>query len=284
VDITDEKGNRISRKGNKYYINGKPMKAFGNAKTNVTSLFPIKLKEINFQKQLDPHFLLLETGGSVAKKFSKLLGMEEQELILKQIKLDISETNNEIKRLEKNNEKHKETLNELKNVPALVKQAKELKLLDKTVSDYEKSAHLLDELVVAFSNIENKKWKYRNIGKYNDKFSIIYNKHLESLSGEKNVQELKEMLDYLSKVTEKKKKLNKKELMFCLNKVKGLEKTNVEIFETEKTIETLNRQTNMLIELKKKKENIYRNIKIAKKDVHNAFKELGYCPLCERKI
>ena len=79
-------------------------------------------KEINWQKQNDVHYLLFNTGGSAGKLLNNATGMSDQEIIIDDIKKNISNAKSEIKRHKKNNEEHLKTtkrLKEMKKIKAL---------------------------------------------------------------------------------------------------------------------------------------------------------------------
>jgi len=128
VQIKDESGNCIKRTKRNYYMNNNQMKAFGtDIPEPVVELFPFK--DINWQKQLEQHFLILQTGGGAAKILNNSTGMQDQETLIKEVKTKISKHKSNVKRLIKNNQEYKETVDELKYVNLFLEKAKKIKIL-----------------------------------------------------------------------------------------------------------------------------------------------------------
>lgn len=180
IEIKDEKGNSIRRTNKKYYINGELLKAIGSdIPEPIKELFP--LTKVNWQRQLDPHFLVLDTGGTAAKILNASSGLEEQEMLMKDIKSKMSEHKGNIKRLIKNNQEAQETAIALRSVNRLLMKAKFIKNLENDSIILEKQMIELIKLVTSLSTNDFDESLYQSIEDRKNELNSI-----ESMQDESN--------------------------------------------------------------------------------------------------
>lgn len=142
IELKDAFGNSIVRTNKKYVLNGEVLKAF---KTEVpepiTRLLP--MKPINWFRQLDSHFLILETGGNAAKVLQKSIGMREQEQITKIVKSRLHDQKSTIK----------VTVRSIENYEDQIKKLSPVKALKKRSAGIVKRQEAIDELIDEFNDL-----------------------------------------------------------------------------------------------------------------------------------
>jgi DNA repair protein SbcC/Rad50 len=173
ITIEDDEKGKITRKNRAYTINDNPnqLSAFRQERPKaITDI--INVNYTNFQFQIDPHFLILETGGNAAKILNSISGLEDQTLIIDEIKKRIESSKRNIRELHADLEINNKKIKDLGYVPELFKKALSLKQdqlnleelknnlndLEKIINNLEKlikevdSFQYLDKLKVCFEN------------------------------------------------------------------------------------------------------------------------------------
>ena len=172
VILEDDRGNLIERESKIYKVNGSPLKAYGSlVPEQVTELFP--MKDINFQFQLDPYFLILETGGRAAEILNKATGFNDQELILTEIKKRSSESRKLLKTLIKQKEKTGVEIEKLKSVPHLLMKAKAIISLESESKKIDEQIGILEQSGIDLNNAEEELAKYTNLDLYKKEIKKI---------------------------------------------------------------------------------------------------------------
>lgn len=155
IELEDNQGNIIKRKKKKYYLNGVLYKAFNNEVPQpIKEILP--LKAINWHKQLDSHFLILNTPGAAAKSLGVSTGLEEQETIIKEIKERLSDNKSEIKRLHANHLEAKDKIKELRPVVSCLLQARSIKEKQSKLEEQEEEISFITDLVNNLEKLERK--------------------------------------------------------------------------------------------------------------------------------
>jgi hypothetical protein len=281
IQIKDDQGNVIKRTQKKYYLNGQVLKAFGSEVPEaIKEVIPIR--EINFQKQLDPHFLIMQTGGNAAKILNITTGMEDQETLLRQVKLEISEHNNNIKSIIKENQNHRELINTYKNINRFLMKVKAIDQLqnksleiDSTIKELEnllikiKDCQISSEIILS---IENKSKELKQIEIYKDNY----------IETEKTIIKLEDLCNQLEEVSF----FNKKETICnkALESINSLSSKLIEVKELENTINLLVNITKSIIDAQYDINKYTLELKKAQKEFDEKLIELGECPLCGSKI
>lgn len=162
ITLHDDKGNTIDRKNRTYTINKKTqLTAFKQDKPEAISEI-IRVNRTNFQFQIDPHFMILETGGNAAKDLNAISGMEDQMFLLAETKIRISSIRNLYEECTKKKEHINANIAKLKDAPALLKKL-EIVILDQSIlAETEDSISILSEYLKTIKiNYEQfKSYKY----------------------------------------------------------------------------------------------------------------------------
>lgn len=281
IQIKDDQGNIIIRKQNKYYLNGKILKAFGSdVPETIKEVLPIR--EINFQKQLDPHFLIMQTGGNAAKILNVTTGMEDQEALMKQIKSEILEHNTNIKALVKNTQEHRETINRLKNVNRFLMKAKAINQIKKDSMETEIVINTLKNLLNKIENCQISPKVILSIDNKLEKIKRIEVDKNDYIELEKKINKLRFICDQLIDI----KLLSSKDTI-CNNSIKSIDSINLQLNEAKETENAINLLTNItgrIIELQIEIEDYDSQISKLYDSFNKKLIELGECPLCGSKI
>jgi exonuclease SbcC len=281
IELEDSLGNVISRSKNVYTLNGSEYKAVGTGVPEPIRKI-IGFKEINWQNQLEAHFMLFKTGNAAAETLNKTTGMEEQELILKEIKNRISECKSNVKRHKKNNEDLLQTIERLKNVPNYLESIKEI-IKEKRSLEKTKDALVdLDHILIEHYKIVVAKKLYEMSEKHIIRMNEINKIYGEWLDSENYIQKLENLIN---KIEEKQRQIvNPKTINNCtvlLNDLIELDKQHEESIKVQAQLNNLIANIQYAQAQAFDTDNL---ITILEEEKQKKFKELGYCPLCERKI
>lgn len=280
VQLKDDQGNVIRRKRNKYYLNGgDPLKAFGTGVPEpIRELF--NFKEINWQKQLHPHYLLFSTGGSAGKILNNATGMAVQELLITDIKSDLSNSKSEIKRLKKNNDEYQQTLERLKHVTRFRMKAEAIINMEAEAIETGKKTDRLENILIQLEEIDKIKNAYRKV-----------EKHMETLN--KILEDYKEVDVYNAMIKKLIHLLNKAnqieifdhtKMVDYLQRLQRLERLNSELTTAKATINLLDKYIREVKEQKEFQQKYLAEMKQIEKELEDTFHNLGYCPFCNREI
>jgi len=282
IQIKTSDDNTVKRTKNKYYLNrSKPMKAFGSSvPAPIKEIF--NFKEINWQRQFtDKPFLLFNTGGAAAKDLNKVTGLQDQEALITEIKESISDRKSNIKRVLKNNEEHKQTIERLKNVVRF--KMKCHWILNKNQESNEMGGKIkslriiLDELTIV-------RRKYMLNQNVIDKFSVQVGKIVKGKGVIKvyddRINELGNLVSQLERIP----KFDNKIILehgTALQKVAVKNQDSKEINDKINQLYTLIRKVEGLKSLYRKAD---KEVSEINKELNAVFTEIGYCPLCNRPI
>jgi DNA repair ATPase RecN len=280
IQLKDDKGNIIKRKKNKYYLNdSKPLKAFGTSVPEPIRQL-LNFKEINWQKQHDIHYLLFNTGGSAAKLLNSATGMSDQEVIIDDFKKQLSHSKSEIKRHKKNNEEHLKTTKRLKDIVRYKLKALAIVNLEEEMIELKNKTDKLENILSQLESIREIKMKYRESKEHHKEINSIIHDLEETKHFGKSIQELKSVLNKI----EETKIIDPKMIVSLLKTLHALHSKNLEF-------ETLTSKTNLLKnyikqieEAKETQERYQKNIEEHQKQIDELFINLGYCPLCRRRV
>ena len=277
IQIKDDKNNVIKRTKKKYYFNNKLLKAFGtDIPEPISELFP--LNNLNWQKQFDTHFLILQTGGSAAKILNSSTGMEDQELLMKEAKTNINEHKSNIKRLNKNNQEHQTIIDKLKPVTRLYLNAQAIK--NRKIKTQELQQNI-NQLKVFIDNLNKYKINPHIFIQINQLLNLI--ELIETLQIKQNkikfqINELKKIIITLQELnhhSKKAKTYNMLDQSISLIILKSNEK---------KEIISNTNSLSVIIQSIQKTRNDFKfynqNVKHMQKKFNEQLYELGQCPLC----
>lgn len=187
----------------------------------------VNINGINYQAQLDKHFLLSSTSGEVSKFFNKIANLDSINTSLANIKSDQRETDNKIKY---NKDRYETTLQQIKsfiNIKSIEEDLNLLQLLDNRLqrsisavrlikkyifelkeveAEIQKEETLLkiekpvDEFIEMKDKIRRKYMSYKNISslvKEHDKIDIGLQEYANIMSAEKDVVSILSTFDIL---------------------------------------------------------------------------------------
>jgi chromosome segregation ATPase len=111
----------------------------------------INLQDINWQLQIQPHFLVLENGGAIAKYLNPIMGSEESDLILEEIKKQTSTLRTNFKVLNSTISENEKICNKLQNIGEY---KKELKILQDHILHQQATERLIFSISEKLFEIE----------------------------------------------------------------------------------------------------------------------------------
>lgn len=280
IQLRDNQGNTVKRKNNKYYLNGgDPLKAFGTSVPEpIRQLF--NFKEINWQKQLHPHYLLFSTGGSAGKILNNATGMAVQELLITEIKSDLSDSKSEIKRLKKNNDEYQQTLERLRHVTRFRIKAEAIINIQNNAIEIEKKADRLENILIQLEEIRKIKNSYKKVEKHMDTLNQILEDYKEVDVYKAMVNKLIGLLNKINEI----EIFDHVKVIDYLQRLQRLESLNFELTTAKTTINLLEKYIREVKEQKEFQEKYLIEMKQVEKELENTFIQLGYCPFCNREI
>lgn len=280
IQLKDDKNNTVKRTKNKYYLNGgDPLKAFGTGVPEpVRELF--NFKEINWQKQLDAHFVLFTTGGASAKLLNAATGMNDQEVIISEIKYKLSDSKSEIKRLKKNNNEHQQTIERLSKITRYRIKAEAILNMENDIIVLDEKTDRLENILMQLESIKEIKNKYRKVERHMETLESILEDYKEI---DVFKAQTKKLIDLLNKV-ESLENFDHVPLVNYLQRLQTLERLNSELSTTKATVLLLDKYIREVKEQKEKQEAYLIEMKKVEKQLQDTFTKLGYCPFCNREI
>ena len=280
IQLKDNKNNIVKRSKNKYYINDDdPLKAFGaGVPEPVRELF--NFKEINWQKQHDVHYLLFSTGGSAGKLLNNATGMIDQEVIIAEIKSNLSSSKSEIKRLKKNNIEHQQTVERLKKIVRLRLKAEAILHMQSDMDELKERSDRLENILVQLEFINEDRIQYKKAKPHMEKLSKILDNYSE-------VDVYKGHLDKLINILNKLDGLetfDHTKMIDYLERLQTLHRLNSEYIAAKSATKLLDRYINDIKETKEQQEKFLKEMKQVESQLQQTFYKLGYCPFCNREI
>lgn len=269
-------GFNISRKAKSYTIDNHKLTAFGkNVPEPVKEI--ISLQDINWQLQIQPHFLVLDNGGTVAKYLDPIMGSEECDLILAEIKKQSVDFRSDIKALSKVIEENKKIVDSLSSIPGFKKRINKLQSYIHHLQGLEKPIFLVTEKINLISELDSK---------------IINPKEINSFI--KRLDDIWELVTEVSNVESKVSKIESK-----INRLKSLKhipvKAHIEVLEEieakcikksalQMRIDKLQSWFNSYETINEALEEGLEKQKKLEKKWKKHFSSLEYCPLCNQRI
>lgn len=282
VQIKTSTNDKIVRTKNRYYLNdGKPMKAFGSSVPK-----PIKeilnFKPINWQRQFtDKPFLLFNTGGLAAKDLNKVTGLQDQEVLIGEIKERISDHKSEIKRLFKSNEEQQHIIAKHKNVIRFKMKCRGIMIKKGELKKLKEGINNLSRILDELETIRRKRMLNQNII---DKFSVQVGKIVKGKGVikvyDERISELGNLVVQLERIPQFDDKIIE-EHGTNLQKVSVKNQSSEQIKEKIEQLYALIGKVEGLKTLYRKAD---KEVTEINKELNSVFNEIGYCPLCNRAI
>lgn len=280
VELINDQGNSVKRLKNKYYLNdGKPLKAFGTGVPEPIKEF-FNFKEINWQKQMDVHYIIFSTGGAAARLLNSATGMGDQEVIINQIKVNLSASKSEVKRIKKNNIEHQQTLERLKNIVRYRLKAEAILYLNEETIEIEKQTNRLENILNQLEEIKEIKSQCAKGEKYMKDLNRIMENQKEVENFKTHITKLYSLLTKVEGIDT----FDHDMLKGYVKSLQTLERLNLEYITTIKASESIKKFIKDIEEQREIQIKHLKDIELYEKEIEEAFISLGYCPLCQREI
>lgn len=281
LKLTDSNGNIIKRNHKVYWINNIKLKAFGGNEPPNELLKYLPFKTINWQRQLDPHYLILETGGNAAKLFNKYSGLDDQELLLNECKQKINESKSDIKRLYININEQTESINKLNK---LIKTKYRLKKILFMENNMNRINIKIENLSSTLSMINHNEKFIKNFTpkmRYIDEIINEYPKLMQK------IDIYFKKINIIEKVISKKYELNKINKISINTITSILKKLDNIIYELKASNDYIFKINKIILEIKKAEI----DLNIIKKEIINldieynkTMSNYSICPFCNTKL
>lgn len=274
VEIVDMLGNTISRTTKKYTLNGIPLAAFGtDVPKPVRELFP--LKEINWQRQIEPHYLILETPGNAAKIFNAATGLEEQEIFTKAIKEQLALQKTEAKRQQLNLNENQETMRKLSWIKMHMLRAKILVRKEEEFDDLVAQHSDLTTMVNLLHRIN------RDMLTVDVDDALTYLHEIRGLQSDfKSIMEMKSSLEYLIGELQELDELDVSGIDSALDMVWKIKASKLELHEVTQGHSQIQHIIKQIKEAQEGEYYLQNEIKKHQNALNMELKRLGKCPLC----
>lgn len=234
----------------------------------------LNIKEINWQNQHDPHYLVFQGGGAASKILEKSFDNTDAKNLIEKAKEKISKlkSNYKIKlSIKEEAEKTIKRLDSLKNLEPLIKKIKSIQSKKEVLEEE------IENLLYITGTLKNLKILPEN------KVSNIQELILEANKLNKKRKttdfEIEELSDSIKKIKSTKIIEEKSILKISKNFVRAnstfenLKNLKIEISNIEEYTYTLQNIKDYSKEIKK-----------LQKEFDNEMKKIGYCPLCKRRV
>ena len=278
ITIHDFNGNTIRRVNRTYTINDEePLAAFNQDKPEPVAEI-IRFNEVNFQRQIQPHFLILETGGNAAKILNSVTGMEDQMLLLTEIKSRMTSTRREYLELNAEKETANKVAVQLATVPLFIQRLDSIEEEQATLDVTWNLIGKLDELLSKAKIVQYESTKFLFLDNLEKKFLKIFAKATAVSITQRSIESLTQMI---YQIIHGRNKLEEyQELHRVEQHVLAVHKFAI---QTKHLVEQISKMTTM-IKVVMEKEQTYQALDFEIDGWQMQFDELlvqsGKCPLC----
>lgn len=278
ITIQDFKGNVINRVNRTYTINnGTPLSAFNQDKPEAVAEI-IRTNEVNFQLQIQPHFLILETGGNAAKILNAVTGMEDQMLLLTEVKSRITATRRDYLNMMAEKEGAIAKIGQLEYAPVLLNQLQAVKKQQIQLDQHELEIKNLHESI---QNLKNSLDQFQSLSFLDDlelKFSKIFE---ESISYDALLKAIESLSTIIRKVNDNKKLLLSHEKWDKHEQhILSLQLLAFDLKAQEEQIDSLAILIHRIKEREQQSQNLDFQIDEYQMQFNDLMAAAGVCPLC----
>lgn len=266
----------ISRKAKSYSIDKHNLTAFGkNVPEPIKEI--ISLQDINWQLQIQPHFLILDSGGTVAKYLNPIMGSEESDLIINKIKEQMGNLRGEFKlynAIIKDNEK---VITNLKNIGVYKKQLEKIQSHILLLQDLEKNFFSATEKLFEIRKLNSKIINTIKIKQFTNKLKEIKLSAINMNSLEADINNIEEKIE----------KFHSLKHISVKNYIINIEKLKIK-FKKKNSLQTeVDNLESFLLSWKINDEHLEEGLEKQKKlqnEWDEKFSTLKYCLLCKQEI
>jgi hypothetical protein len=277
IELLDDNSNYITREGNTYTINNKEITTFGNTvPEQIQEILPFK--DINFQFQLDSHFLVLETGGKAAEIINQATGLEDQELIVDIIKEQISDSKKTLKGHIKDKEATINKIEQLKSVPHFLMKSTAILNLETEYKNIVTTIELIENNASDLLEIEKVLKKYSNLDDYKINLEKICEDEIELKKTLSNINELKKSSEKLQFI--KNKVGSYASASKYIKPITEILSVNKDLLEIDSGIMSIKKSLEKLIHLDQQIMHKEMVIDELRSKLDDTLISLGKCPLC----
>ena len=114
----------------------------------------IGLDQVNFQGQIDPHFMFTLSPGDVAEYLNKLVGLKKIDLGSATIKSVLSSINQKLTALESSKASYELQVKDYANVPALDKKIGKVENMESVKKDAVQRKEVIDDFLIKYSFVQ----------------------------------------------------------------------------------------------------------------------------------
>ena len=224
--------------------------------------------------------MILSTPGQAAKQLSKYTGLEDQELILNEIKSKISSIKSEAKHIIKDNIETEKKINELKKVPHFILKIKAIKQKEKEIEELNKKILQLENIIVSLKEVEKYKIDIKKINSYIQNLIEIKNNEEEIKTINKSIYLLTNLLEKIKNT----KKYNIKNIdyhLLAVNSIKMYTDNFNTLLKSISTLEEFIAKGKFLLEQKEFNKS---EAELAQNNLDMAWNILKVCPLCKQPL
>ncbi len=290
IGIESEKGKieRYKGKDSRYEVNGNPFRAIGNDVPD--SVFDVlNIGMINIQRQLDSHYLVLGSGGTIAAELNKILKINEIDDAIKYCGSEIRSKDKESKILQ---EQLKQKKIDLEKYAGLDKLEKDILYLEKKEAKAAKLQDKLNELsdmlidVLDAEDVIDAFKDPKDVLLLVDKLNLAINKYYSKLE---DIESLKEIYDKAVKLKHTVKAFKgAEEVIELTQKLEKLtDKYMSKLEEQEELMDVVTKITRLNSIISKCSEDVA-GIKCEenekKEELGILLNELGLCPFCGKEL
>lgn len=255
-------------------------KSFGN---NVPDEIKeqINMTDINWQRQLDPPFLLSNTAGEVAQKLNEIVNLSVIDSSLASIQRKKRENTQKTNTKEETFEEQKEALEEFKNLPALKVKLDKVTALDEKAFVIDNHIATLEVSVKKMNRIELQIAEKEKIIKFQDAIDKIDALKEEQSPCQSQITTLDSLIDRSALLKEK-----MEEQQTILDHEDAINEVLEEGRKREKKKRKIDALSSLLSNLTRKTEALEDHddeFKSLQRKYHDAVDELEICPLCGKE-
>lgn len=241
----------------------------------------IDLQEINWQLQIQPHFLILDNGGTVARFLNPILGSDESDLIIKEIKKQVETSRAEIRALNLIVVDNDKIVNRYLNIPEFKKRIEEIQNHIYLLQSLHSKIFSLEEKLNSINEIKNEIINPDKIKGYMDLISTIETKSKKMGKRKKEIEDIEYNLKQLVKIKEKYTTIPINSFTERIIKIEKKKTKENSVQEGIDKIESLLKSWEKIKEALKEGNDTYSEL-LSKWE--EELSKLKICPFCEQEI
>ena len=249
----------------------------------------INVEEINVQRQLDKHFLILGSGGEIASTLNEVLNIDEIDKSVSHCSSKVRSLDKEINIFSSQLEQEREEFKKYDNLDEIIEKIKKWEKDENKVSDTRNRINELDTLIDEIKEVEDRQKTYKNVDTILDKIDECLLDIYEYDTKEIHYSRLEDLIDEY-KVIDKKLIVSKdidrilRRIVIIEDTIKNQKKDEEDHFYLKDLITSINNiDTKLSLSIVEIREAKMKEDE-AREDYQEAVKELGLCPFCGQEM